>query len=514
MENGNPARVARNTGFMFVRMLVVTGVGLFTSREVLRVLGVDDFGIYNIVGSVVVMFAFLQAALNNATSRFITFELGVSGAGGGARLKQTFSMSLNVEFALAVVIVGLSEVVGLWFINHKLQIPAGRMEAAHVVFHLSLVNFALNIIRTPFNSLIIAHEHMDYFAFTSVIEALLKLVIVYLLLILCVDKLVLYALLQLGVSVVIFFWLVMYCAVRFRECRYIRHWDSGLLKKLTRYSGWSLIVNMVDLLVLQAISIFFNVFYGVVANAAYAIANQVNVHLNYFNANFTQSYNPQIIKSYAAKEYGYFMKLLYSASKLTFFLYFMVAFPVMINIRYLLRLWLVNPPQMTEVFLCLIIGYSLFDSFSAPLWQSVHATGNLRTHQILMGAIKVMNIPLSYALLKAGCPIYCVLVVFVALNAVCAIVRIIYLRWLIHLDTLDYVKKVVWQMLKIVIISIPIPLLIMYLCGDNRPMNLCLTSVSFYLLYIPGIYLLALNAKEKALAKGMIGKLVEKVRRK
>lgn len=508
MPNKNSVRVAKNTGFMFVRMLVVVTVGLFTSRVVLRVLGVDDFGIYNLVGTIVVMFTFLQTALNNATSRFLTYDLG---AGNTTNLPKTFSMSMNTELILAGIIVVLSEIVGVWFIKYKLHIPLGRMEAAQMVFQISLFNFALAIIRTPFNSLIIAHEHMNYYALTSIIEAVLKLVIVYLLIVLPADKLILYAFLQMVVTVVIFIWMVGYCKHHFVECNYTRYWDKGLLRKLVNYSGWSLIVNMIDIAVNQSISIFFNIFYGVAANAAYGIANQVNTQLNYFISNFSQSYNPQIIKSWAAKEYDYFMKLIYSTSKLTFFLYFAVAFPIMINIRFILDIWLVNPPKMADTFLCLMVGYYIFDSFSTPLWQSVYATGYLKVHQILMGAIKVFNIPISYTLLKLGFPIYTVLVVWVILNAVCSIVRIAYLRTLIHLDALDYFKKVIWQMIKIIIISIPIPLSIM-LFSENRLINFFTTSISFFLLYIPSIYIVALNVKEKELVKNMASKIITKIR--
>lgn len=503
MPNQNSERVAKNTGFMFIRMLVVVGVGLFTSREVLRVLGVDDFGIYNLVGTIVVMFTFLQAALNNATSRFITYDLGT---GNISNLRKTFSMSMNTELILAGIIIILSEIVGVWFIEYKLHIPNGRMKAAQWVFQISLVNFALNIIRTPFNSLIIAHEHMNYYALTSIIEAVLKLIIVYLLIIIPSDKLILYAILQLCVTVAIFLWMIAYCKHHFNECRYTKYWNKGLLKKLVNYSGWSLIVNMVDIGVGQSISIFFNIFYGVAANAAYGVSNQVNTQLNYFISNFSQSYTPQIIKSYAAKNLDYFMKLIYSTSKLTFFLYFAVAFPIMINIKFILKVWLVNPPKMADIFLCLLVGYYIFDSFSTPLWNAVHATGNLKVHQILMGSIKILNIPISYILLKHNFPIYIVLVVYVILNAVCSVVRIIYLRTLIHLDTIDYFKKVILQMVKIVIISIPIPLAIMYF-SNNKLLNFFTTSITFYLLYLPGIYFLALNNKEKELVKDILIKI-------
>lgn len=200
------------------------------------------------------------------------------------------------------------------------------------------------------------------------------------------------------------------------------------------------------------------------------------------------------------------MKLIFSASKMSFFLFFAIAFPVMINIKFILSLWLVNPPEMTDVFLCLIVGYSIFDSFSIPLWQSVHATGHLKVHQILMASMKLANIPLSYVCLKLGAPIYSVLIVYMVINALCSAVRIVYLRTLIHLNVRDYLKDVISQMLKIVIISIPIPLLIMLL-SDNRGFAFFSTCISFYSLYIPGIYLLALNDRERELVRGMARKV-------
>ena len=325
MASQKSERVVKNTGFMFLRMILIVGIGLVTSREVLRILGVKDFGTYNLVGTIVVMFSFLQSALNNATSRFITFDLGTGNVGN---LSHTFSMSLNSEALLGLIILFLSELVGPWFIGHKMNIDPARVGAAQAVFQFSLLSFIVSLLRTPFNSLIIAHERMNYFAYTSIVEASCKLAIVYLLLIINHDKLITYAFLQLLVTILITLWMIGYCRWNFKESRYKLYWDTKLLKKLTNYSGLSLIVNIADVAVIQSISIFFNLFQGLVANAALGIANQVNSQLNQFLGNFSQSYNPQIIKSYAAKDYHYFMTLIYSAGKLSYLLLFGVAFPI------------------------------------------------------------------------------------------------------------------------------------------------------------------------------------------
>ena len=297
-------RIAKNTLFLFIRMALILCVGLFTSRVVLNTLGVDDFGIYNLVGSVVVLFSFLQSALTNATYRFFAYELG---KGDEVQLKRTFAMAVNAHVILALVILILCEIGGTWFLNHKLVIPEGRMDAANIAFHFSMLCFCLNIIKTPYNSAIIVHERMGFFAYTSIVEALMKLGIVYMLVCFAMDKLILYSMLMLGVAVVLLVWYVIHCNRLFEECRYKPVWDGGLIKGMLKYSGWSVIVNAVDVTVNQSVLFFFNIFFGVVANAAMGVASQVNGHLTNFLNSFTQSYNPQIIKSYAAGEQNYFI---------------------------------------------------------------------------------------------------------------------------------------------------------------------------------------------------------------
>ena len=416
MSSEKSRRVAKNTGFMFVRMMIIVLVGLFTSREVLRILGVSDFGVYNLVGTIVVMFSFLQNALNNATTRFITYGIGTGDTG---RLGKTFSMSVNTEAILAFTILICSEAVGPWFISDKLNIPEGRVHAANIVFQLSLLNFLIGVMRTPFNSAIIAHERFDFFAYTSIIEAAGKLAIVYLLVISDVDKLILYAALLAAVSLTILLWMAVYCYKHLPETRYRFYWYGRMLRKFTSYSVWLMIFSVADIAVTQSISIFFTLFRGVVATGAWVLYRQVSSVLNQFLGNFSQSYNPQIVKSYAAGDRTYFMNLLYSTGKISYYLLFGVAFPFMLNADYILGLWLAEVPPMTSSFLTLIICHSLFDSFSQPLWASVHATGHLTVHPLLMAGIKEVNIPVPYLLLSQAFPVIPVLAFDVCLNLVC-----------------------------------------------------------------------------------------------
>lgn len=497
VSNRNSATtIAKNTVYMFIRMLLVAAVSFYTSRVILKVLGVEDYGIYNIVGSVVVFLSFFKNALTNATYRYIAYDLG---NGDRVHLKKLFSMSLNAHCILAIILFVVLEIGGVWFLNHKLNIPDSRIYAANWVFQFSLLTFCIEVIKTPYNSMIIANERLSFYAWTSIIEVIFKLGIVYLLQCINVDKLILYALLLSLVSLIMYTWYKLYNNRHFEETIYKYYWDNDMLKNLISYSGWSVVVNAADVSVTQCISIFLNLFFGVIANAAMGIANQVNALFGQFLSTFSTSYNPQIIKSYASGDYDYFMKLLFSTSKLSFFLTFAIAFPIMLNIEYILSIWLGNPPEMAGIFLICIACHLLFDSFSVPLWNAVHATGNLKTHQILMSCIKIMNIPLGYWLLSQGYPSYSILILYATLNGICAVVRIIYLKSLIGLKIWRFFREVIFKLLIVVIVSIPLP---MYLHDMHLYpiVSLIISSTIFFFIYGLCIYFMGLTQQERLLA--------------
>jgi O-antigen/teichoic acid export membrane protein len=493
-------RIAKNTTHLFIRMLVVMCVGLFTSRIILSTLGVNDFGTYNVVGSIVVLFSFLQTALTNATYRFFTFDLGLNDA---QKLNRTFSMSINAHLILSLIVIVLAETIGLWFLNYKLNIPNGRLSAANWAYHLSILTFCIKIIRTPYNSSIIAHERMSFFALTSIVEAVLKLFIVYVLVMGSFDKLILYTFLLLFVEVILLIWYWGYCIRIFPECHYSKYWDTNLLFKLVSYSGWSTVVNATDVGVTQAIVFFFNMFFGVVTNAALGIANQVNTYLIQFLQSFSQSFNPQIIKSYAEGSREYFIKLIFSTSKISFYMFFIVAFPIMLNSEFILKLWLGNVPENTSSFVCLILAYSLVDAYSAPLWTAVHATGNLKTHQLLMSSIKILNIPLAYLLLKMGYSAYWALAIKAILNFVCSVVRPIYMKKLINLHIKEYFFDVVLKVYGVAFLSLPLPIFL-FKNINNDWNRLIITSVSSFVVIGLLIYFIGLNIAEQKLIRSFV----------
>ena len=501
MDNSeNTKRVAKNTFFLFLRMIIVMCVGLYTSRIVLKTLGIEDYGVYNVIGSVVILFSFLQSALTNATYRFLAYDLGLNDR---ESLKKTFSMSINTHWILAVIIFILSETIGLWFLNTKIVLPEGRLLAANWAYQFAIFSFVVGIIKTPYHSSIIAHEQMNFFAYTSIIEVLLKLGTLYLLVYLSFDKLILYSSLTFLVGLFILLWYYWHCKRKFQECNYHFCWDSSLLTKMIKYSGWSLLVSAADVGITQSIVIFFNIFVGVVANAALGIANSVNGQLNAFLHSFTQAFEPQIIKTYAKGDRAYFLNLIYSTSKISYYLLFLVSIPVLLNVDFILRLWLGEVPADTSLFIFFILLYSLVDAYSAPLWISVYATVNLKHHQLLMSFIKMFNIPLAYFLLRIGCDAWTALALKAILNFVCSIARPIYMVNLIRLPLWEYFVKVVVKIFAVTVVTLPLPIYVA-LHMDEGWGKLFVTTGVFVLFLGITVLLLGLTKNEKGLLYSLI----------
>lgn len=488
----NTKRIAKNTGFLAFRMLLVVAVGLFTSRIVLDALGIDDYGVYGIVGSVVIFLSFFKNALTNATYRFFTYDLGRGDMDG---LGRTFSMSLNMHLILAAALFVVLEIAGIIFINNYLNIDANRIYAANWVFQFSLLAFCIEVIKTPYNSCIIAHERMNFFAYTSLFEVGMGLLNAYLLWLAPMDKLIFYGFLQWMLSLLLLLWYYVYCRKHFTEAHYHFVWDKSLFKKLTSYSGWSLLVNAAYIIATQCQNIFLNWFGGVTVNAAMGIANQVSSKMNMFLSSFTQAFNPQIIKSYASGDNDYFMKLVLSTAKFSFLILMAMVFPMVLFVDFILNLWLVDVPQYSNIFICLLLVYYLIDALQVSLVQSVHATGKLVIHQILISTIMLLSIPVTYTLLHNGMPYWTVPAVWAATNLIAAIARTIYLKRLIGLSINQYLRDVVGRSLLVCLCSMLLPIYVYSLIGDNWS-GLIAVAVCFYPLYLLSIYIVGLNRQE------------------
>lgn len=507
MENSNAKRLARNTGLLFIRMLVVLVITLYTSRVLLKVLGFEDMGIYNVVGSVVIFCAFLKKALTSATSRYLNYALG---KGDEDEISKVYSMAINCHIILSVGLLFILEIIGVWFINTHLNIPPERLHAANIVFQFSLVSFCLSIVQTPFHSNIIAHERMGIFAFLSVLEAVLKLAVVFAIASIGYDKLISYSLLLCLVSILVFALYVFFCSVYFKDSKYIRFWDTAMVGQFASYSGWSMLVNGADITTQQCISIFFNIFLGTVANAALGIANQISSGIGMFLMSFSESYKPQIIKSYASGSFEYFDRLIFSASKISFILYLLIALPIAANLVFVLGIWLGDYPASTPAFVLSILVYFLFDSFQEPLWQAVHATGKLRTHQIMIASIKFLAIPAMYFVLKAGYSGAAALAVWAGLNVVCAIARTLYMKHLINLDLKAYLSRVILRITVLFLAVVPVTFWISRTLGSNWKGFLVSSAVSVALVLAVGIFFV-LDSNERGLLKSVpiLGKLIK-----
>ena len=493
MSQKNATQALKNTLFLYVRMLVVMIIGLYTSRVILSTLGFEDFGIYNVVGSVVIFFSFLNSALTNATSRYLTYELGKE---GHQRLDATYSMAVNSHLILAAVLFVVMEIGGVWFVNHRLNIAPERMTAANWCYQFSLIVFCFSVIRVPFHSNVIAHEKMDFYAVASIVEASFKLGIVFLLLASPIDKLITYSFLMAMVAVVMLLAYIIYCKVALQDCHFKRYWDGGMLRCFASYSGYSMLVNGADGVTVQCRNVFFNWFTGTLANAAMGIANQVISLLNVFVESFAQALRPQIIKSYAAGERGYFMQLLHSASKMNYYLFLLIGVPIALNLDYILTLWLGEYPPLTAPFVLAIMAYTAFDVFQQPLWQAVHATGNLKTHQIMIASIKIIAIPATYLILWLGYSPVVALYVWAGLNAVCAIARTLYMRKLIGLSLKSYCQDVLFKIILVTLLSLPIPLLLCWLIKSEW-LQMALTTIASVSITAAVSYLIGLSSTEK-----------------
>ena len=432
-------RIAKNTLLLYLRMIVMVLIGLYTSRVILQVLGVSDYGVYNAVGGVVAMLNVLTSSLNAAISRYLTFELG---KGDVEKLKRVFSVSLNVQILIAIVVVILGVLVGGWFLNHKMNIPVGRMDAANWVLYCSLLSFATGLISVPYGASIVSHERMSVYAYMTILDVTLKLLIVYALYISPYDKLKSYAVLLLMVAILIRFIYARYCKKKFQECTYHFVIDIPLLKEIAGFAGWSFLGNSTWIFNNQGVNILINIYFGVTYNAARGIANQVEGLAMHFVSNFMTALNPQITKSFAAGELPQMHQLVCRGAKFSFFMVLFFAIPLCLETKQILYLWLAQIPDHAVLFVrmtflstfCTVLGYTLV---TAQL-----ATGKIKKYQIIMTLVCVWVFPLTWIAFKCGLDAVWAYIVFFIIYFILIFVRIYLVKDLIQMPWKYYLKDV------------------------------------------------------------------------
>lgn len=501
MQDSNTQRIAKNTVILYFRMFVMMAIGLFTSRIVLQTLGVKDYGTYNVVGGVVSMFSIVSSSLSTSISRFITFELGRENK---ERLNRIFSTAINVQLLLSVIVVVLMELVGVWFLNTQMNIPEGRMGAANWVFQLSIISFVLGLLMVPYNASIIAHEDMGVFAYMTLLDAVLKLLIVYVLYITPFDKLITYALLLFCVTLLMQSIYAIYCKRHYGECTYHFVHDKPLLKEMTSFAGWNLLGNGSWILNNQGVNILINIFFGVTLNAARGIATQVDTMVQNFVGNFMTALNPQITKSYAAGNLDYMHKLIYAGAKYSAFMMLFFVIPICLEADLILHLWLGDVvPAYAPIFVRLTLLSSMCVILGNTLITAVFATGKIRNYELVMGLMALSNFPIVWIAFKLGASPVAAYIVYFFVYFVMIFVRLYMVKDLIHMSAWTYVKEVFLRVAIVGLLSLSLPLLITYLEEDSvlRFMEVCTASVVCSLV---SIVLYGMKSEERTMVLSFI----------
>lgn len=501
-------RIAKNTLLLYARMLFLLVVSLYTSRIVLATLGIDDFGIYNVVGGIVTMFTFLNAAMGNSSHRFITFALG---KGDIKELKRIVGATCLIHWILAGFILVLAETVGLWFLHNKMVIPAERMVAAEWVYQFSIISCIVNIISVPYNALIIAHEKMGAFAFISILDAVLKLLIVFLIQHVGGDKLILYAALILGVSVLDRFIYQIYCRKKFEEAKHIRFSRFVQLKDMTSFAGWSLVGNFAYIGYTQGLNILLNMFFGPAVNAARGIAVQVQGAVKGFVTNFQTAVNPQIVKSYAQGDFGRLHTLVYSGSKFSFYLLLCMVLPISIEAKTLLGLWLKEVPDFAVIFTILTLLILLVEPLTGPIDRANMATGKIKSYQILEGGSLILILPIAYVVLKLGGAPYTVFIVQMVTMYLVQILRLFVVCHKIKMSKLEYIKRVLIPIICVSISSSIIPVNL-YVFLPQSITSFVIVVISSIISVLSCSYFLGLNTGERKMIKGKVVAICEKIK--
>ena len=457
-------RIAKNTMLLYAWMLLLLVVSLYTSRVVLATLGIDDYGLYNVVGGIVTMFTFISMAMGNSTSRYITFAIG---KGDENELKSIVGVAFMIHWVLAGIILVLAETIGLWFLYNKMVIPEGRMTAAFWVYQFSVVSCMVSIVSVPFNSMIIAHEKMGAFAFISILDAVLKLLIVYLIQITSHDRLILYAALILVIFIIDRFIYQFYCHRHFPEAKRIRFQKSEKLGEMTSFAVWSMCGNLASVGYTQGLNILLNMFFGPAVNAARGVAVQVQSVLNGFVTNFQTAVNPQITKSYASGDNKRVLDLLTLSSKFSFFLMLMLCLPVFIEAPKLLSLWLVEVPDHTINFIRLLILIMLAQTLHNPVSMIKSATGRIRTYQLTIGGILLAIVPISYVALKMGAPAEVVFCVHLFIQLTAQTAAVLMVRKDIGLSFHYYLKHIIINVCLVALLSSLMPIITYLLLPDT-----------------------------------------------
>ncbi|MCD8237550.1 MAG: lipopolysaccharide biosynthesis protein [Prevotellaceae bacterium] len=506
-SSDNNKRIAKNTLLLYFRMLFMMVVSLYTSRVVLDKLGVSDFGIYNVVGGIVTMLGFLNGSMSNAVQRFLSFELGRDNKEGVSRI---FNVSLQAHGGIAVFVFVVMKIAGVWYLNTYMNIPPDRLEAANWALQCSLITTLFSIVQVPYNAIIIAKEQMGIYAYISILEVALKLLIVYLLVIVNFDKLKMYSVLIMIVSIGIMMIYRLYCIRKYEEARFRLTKDWNMLKQLLSFASWNMLGEMAWVLTGQGVNIILNFFFGPVVNAAKGLAEQVNGAVNRFVLSFQMAANPQLIKDYAAGQYQEMKTLLYRSIRFSYFLLFVLSLPLILKMDYILHLWLKEVPKYAVGFCQLVLVGTMIANLSNQMTQIARAHGKIRNFELIVAFFLLLNFPLSYIVLKLGASPLATMEVYCGVQTALLFVRLKLTGKRIQMTCWDYVKNVLIRVALVTLASLIVPISICWIIG-NTFMDFIIVCVSALLSVCLCTYLLGMNKNERVIVSTALLKVVRKL---
>lgn len=502
-------RIARNTLFLYLRTLVTIIIGLYTSRKVLEVLGIVDFGIFNIVGGIIVMLSTLNVTFAAASQRFLSFELGKQDSEG---FNRAFNSSLIIQLITAAVLLIAAETVGLWFVNTQLVIPPERLVAANWVYQASVVMMLTATLVAPFQAAITAHEQMHIPAYVDMAGAVARLALIIALAFMPCDKLIGWSIMLMIIPIVSAIYMVIYCVRRFPHCHITLHRDKAQIGAIATFSGWNLYGSIANLLHDQGLNVLLNLFGGPIANAARAVSSQIRNAAISLTLGFQKAVNPQIVKNYAAEQIDTTRQLLYRSSKLGFYLILIPTIPICFECSYLLDLWLVDVPPMAVLFTTLIFIEALFDAFTGPLYNSLLATGNIKRSQLTVNSILLLLIPMSYLLLKLGAPLYVPLILSIVFVVICNSGWLYFCRAQLDVSLRQYLRQVIMPCTIVTAASAIIPLIILFSLpqGVVRFSAMIIASIACTIIII---WYLGLEASERSFTLQFIKSHIKRFQR-
>ena len=503
----NNKRIAKNTLLLYVRMLFLMVVSLFTSRVILNTLGVEDFGIYNVVGGIVAMFTIISGSLTSAISRFLTFELG---KGDKEKLKTIFSTSVNIQLGLSAIIILIGEIVGIWFLNNQMNIPAERMMAANYILQCSLGIFVLNLLSVPYNASIIAHEKMGAYAYISILDIVLKLAVAYAIMLSPFDRLISYGVLLLAESIFIRLIYGLYSKRNFEECTYHLIYDKAVLRKMVSFAGWNFLGVTAGTLNTQGVNILMNVYFGVAVNAARGIAVQASAAISQFVQSFTTAVNPQITKSYAVGDITYMHTLVCQSSKFSAYLFLLMAIPLSVETPEIFEIWLKIPPEYAVLFFRLSLLGTLMDSvLSNSLMTAIFATGDIKKYQVYVTICGGMVFPLTWLAYLMGASPDSTYIIYFIVYCVVLYVRLYVIQQKVHLQIKEYARNVLVKFIPVAVLSYLVPISIAYLMPASFGRILITTIVSV-VITCAIIYSIGLTIGERNMVMSKVKKITNK----